>query len=81
MERVTALGLDSEKFDKCVSDEEYKDKILAQISEADSFTIIGTPTSYVNGKILTGATPWEDFVDSAGFERKGLKSVIEGELN
>lgn len=81
MKQVAGLGIDSEEFDKCVHDDEYKDKILNQISEAGSYTIIGTPTTYVNGIVLTGATPWEDFVDSAGFERKGLESVIEGELN
>lgn len=70
------ISLDENKFSECLSAEKYKEKILSQVKEAGDFGVIGTPTSFLNGKILPGAYQFEDFIDSQGVERKGLKSLI-----
>ena len=74
------LKLDQIKFLECVAKNRYKDKILAQYGEAKSFGVIGTPGTFVNGKVFPGAVPFEDFVDSSGLKREGMRSVVEGML-
>jgi protein-disulfide isomerase len=77
---ASALNLNADKFKDCVKSEKYKEKILSQIAEAESFGITGTPTIFINNQVLPGAYPYEDFVDSTGIQQKGLKSIIEEEL-
>ncbi|MBI4812200.1 thioredoxin domain-containing protein [Candidatus Falkowbacteria bacterium] len=71
------LGLDATEFNQCLATEKYKEKVEAQTVEGKSAGIIGTPTSFVNGEIVIGAYPMDDFTDSAGVERKGLRSIIQ----
>lgn len=74
------LGLNLEKFNDCLDTEKYKEKVENQIREARTFGVIGTPTIFVNGRLLAGAYPFEDFKDSAGLDRQGMKSIIEESL-
>lgn len=74
------LGLDQVKFNKCLDMEKYKDVITASQIEAKEFGVNGTPASFVNGEPAPGAVPFEDFTDSAGKNREGLKSIIERHL-
>jgi len=55
------LGLDIEKFDECLSSGKYQDKVSKDMSDADSYGASGTPTFFVNGKILVGAQPFSAF--------------------
>ncbi len=80
LSRAEELNLDIEKFQLCLNEEKYLDKIKKQAKEAESFGVMGAPTIFVNDIILPGAYPFEDFVDSSDRERKGLKSIIEGEM-
>lgn len=73
---ASELGLDIEKFDSCYNEERGKAKIEADLEEANKTGVAGSPQSFVNGKSLPGAYPFEDFTDSAGIERKGMKSLI-----
>lgn len=70
-------GLDEEEFQNCLESGRYLEDIQAQAREAGSFGVIGTPAIFVNGEVLPGAIPFEDFVDSTGRKREGMKSVIE----
>lgn len=81
LSRAKELELDLEKFQTCLDEEKYLDKIQKQAKEAENFGVIGAPTIFVNDLILPGAYPFEDFKDSSGKERKGLKSIIEGEIS
>ncbi|MFH1413202.1 MAG: thioredoxin domain-containing protein [bacterium] len=74
------LGLDKDKFKTCLIEEKYQDKILQQKLEAESFGVIGTPTSFLNNMILPGAYQFEDFEDQTGQQHLGLKSLIKREL-
>lgn len=74
------LSLDENKFSDCLSTEKYKEKIISQIKEAGDFGVIGTPTSFLNGRLLPGAYQFEDFVDSQERERSGLRSLISKEF-
>jgi len=75
------LELDLVKFNQCLDTEQYKDKIEAQLEEAKSFGVTGTPGNFVNGEPIPGAYPLEDFTDSQGNKREGMKSIINRHLN
>lgn len=74
------LGLDRVKFNQCLETEKYKDKVTAQMLGGKNYGVTGTPASFLNGRVLPGAYPFEDFTDSQGINRKGLKSEILKEL-
>lgn len=63
------LGLDQAKFDKCFEDQEFKKAVEKDIEDGQSVGVTGTPTFFVNGRVLSGAQPFEAF-----------KQVIEEEL-
>ncbi len=63
------VGLDTDKFDKCMKEGKYKSKIQKDLSDASAYGASGTPTFFINGKILVGAQPFSAF-----------KQVIDAEL-
>lgn len=71
------LKLDQIKFLECVSKDKFKDKILAQYMEAKTFGVIGTPGTFINGLVFPGAVPYDDFTDSSGLKREGMRSIVE----
>lgn len=74
------IGLNQEAFNKCLDEEKYKDAVIASQTEAKEFGVNGTPASFVNGEPLPGAVPFDDFVDSSGKSREGMKSIIDRHL-
>lgn len=80
-EDAKELGLDMTKFSQCLETEKYKDKILTQMLEAKNFNVNGTPTTFINGEIVVGAYPFEDFIAPDGTKTEGLKSIITRHLN
>ncbi|MEK7606645.1 MAG: DsbA family protein [Patescibacteria group bacterium] len=51
------LKLNISKFDSCVSSQKYKDKIAAQQQEGTSNGVDGTPATFINGQLVSGAVP------------------------
>ncbi|MFH0840683.1 MAG: thioredoxin domain-containing protein [bacterium] len=80
-ELITTLGLDQDKFNKCLTKEKYRDKIVDQMKEAKSFGALGAPSSFLNGQSLPGAYQFEDFVDQNGREYLGMKNLILKKLS
>jgi len=74
------LKMDIVGFEACLTGGKYSDKIQKSSIEADSINVIGAPTTFINGIPYPGALPFENFKDSSGLERKGLKEVIGEEL-
>lgn len=64
------LNLNTAKFATCLDNDKYDAEIEADITEATSFGISGTPAFFINDEFLGGAYPFEDF-----------KKVIDKELN
>ena len=60
-EYASDLSLDTEKFNECLDSGKYESKVLSHISEGIQLGITGTPTSYINGQVLSGAQPFESF--------------------
>jgi protein-disulfide isomerase len=63
------LGLDVAAWEQCMAERKFAEKIDADIEAARSIGITGTPAFTINGVMLSGAKPVEEFV-----------SVIESEL-
>ena len=63
------LGLDATRFDECVAAGRYRSDILADFQAGQKVGVSGTPAFFVNGRMLSGAQPFEAF-----------KAVIEEEL-
>ncbi len=66
---ASSLGLDAAKFNKCVDDHKYKSVVEADQQAGNEAGVTGTPAFFINGRLLSGAQPFEAF-----------KRVIDDEL-
>mgnify|MGYP001588598490 FL=1 len=56
------LGLDMTRFSQCLDTERYLPLIEASSQNAAREGIIAVPTFFINGRMVTGAQPWDEFV-------------------
>ena len=71
VQHATSLGLNSENFLNCISDEKRLDDILNQQQAAKSdLDVTGTPTFFINGKIMRGK---RSFVEMKALISEALK--------
>lgn len=55
-----SLGLDMTKFNQCFSANTYKSEIDSDIQKGTTAGVTGTPTIFLNGKLLSaGYIPWD----------------------
>ena len=55
------LGMDAELFAACVDQHTYTETVDADMREARGFGITGTPGFMINGRVVSGAQPIENF--------------------
>ena len=55
------LGLDLGRFDKDREDQELRTSVLNDMAEAKSLGVTSTPTFFINGRLVSGAMPFETF--------------------
>jgi protein-disulfide isomerase len=60
-QHAAELGLDSAKFNACVDSHKYKDLVDADLKEGDEAGVNATPTFFINGRVVSGALPFESF--------------------
>lgn len=65
-----SLGIDPTKFDPCLDSGKYAKAVDDSMNEGQKAGVSGTPAFFINGKLLSGAQPFEAF-----------KASIEAELN
>jgi protein-disulfide isomerase len=65
------LGLDRTKFDECFAKKEFKAAIDKDIADGEKVGVTGTPAFFVNGRMLSGAQPFEKFKEVIDEELKG----------
>ncbi len=58
---AAAIGLDVEAFNKCLSEDRYKQQVQEDYLSGINSQVQSTPSFLVNGKLLTGALPFPDF--------------------
>ena len=63
------IGLNSAEFDHCLESGETVGLVNADKSECASAGATGTPTFFINGKMLVGAQPYEQFKSFIGESR------------
>ena len=56
------LGVNSEDFKACLASGRHREAVLADSAEAEGLGISGTPAFVINGVLLSGAQPLENFV-------------------
>jgi len=67
--RADKLGLKAGDFGSCLASSRHDQEIRSAFDEGESLGVTGTPAYFVNGRMLSGARPLEDFTQ-----------VIDGEL-
>jgi protein-disulfide isomerase len=63
------LGLDASKFDACVDSHKYKAQVETDAQAGEQAGVNGTPAFFINGRLLSGAQPFDAF-----------KRIIDDEL-
>ncbi len=66
---ATDLGLDVEAWKTCYASDKYVDEIAAEMNAGAGAGAKGTPATFINGQLVSGALPYET-----------LKEIVEGEL-
>ena len=66
---ATDLGLDAGKFNACLEQDKYAQRVQDETAEGDRRGVKGTPSFFVNDVLIVGAQPYEVF-----------KSTIEAAL-
>jgi protein-disulfide isomerase len=76
------MGLDMMQFAKDSVDPATQKQIDADVAEARSLGVTGTPGFFVNGLFLRGAKPFEDFarVINAELKKKNIPIPAEAQV-
>ncbi len=66
------LGLDTKKFDACMSDKKYARRVEESLKQGSAVGVSGTPAFFINGIMISGAQPIAAFSEiiDAELERK-----------
>jgi len=56
-----AIGLDIEKFNRCLENGETAETVRRDKEECEAAGVTGTPTIFINGKKIVGAQPYDQF--------------------
>ena len=58
---ATDMGLDAPKFNACLDSSKYAERVRDGVAAGSRLGVNSTPTVYINGRMLTGAQPYESF--------------------
>lgn len=70
------LNLDMGRFEKDLVDLELKKRVDDDMAEAKGLGVTGTPAFFVNGRMLKGAKPFEEFSTEIDAELKRLNLPV-----
>ena len=71
--RIAAeIGLDPGAFDKCLAEGRYRSAVEEDRARGEKAGVSGTPAVFVNGRLVSGAQPYENF------ERLVLEELKKG---
>lgn len=68
-QHAAALGLDTTQFNNCVDSRKFQKDVEADLAAGNSVGVNGTPAFFINGRVVSGAQPFDVF-----------KRVIDEEL-
>lgn len=55
------LALDMVMFDRCIASATYRPRVLAGVDEGKLRGVSATPTLFINGRMIVGSKPFEDY--------------------
>ena len=73
-EHAAALGLDVERFEADFGSERFEERIQADMAEGRQAGVRGTPAFFINGRLISGAQPYEVF-------KRRVEEVLESETS
>lgn len=56
------ISLDTAKFKACLASDEAASVVKKQMAEAQQYDVTGTPAFFINGRKLSGALPYSEFM-------------------
>lgn len=74
------IGLDQDKFNKCLTNTEKKGIMLQVAADAQKFSVYGAPTIFINNELVPGARPYEDYTDETGAKIEGLHNLVARQI-
>jgi protein-disulfide isomerase len=74
LQYATELDLNVGQFTQCYDNAEHQEQVVQDYSDGEALGISGTPTFFINGRILVGAQPYEQFVARIDAELNELTS-------
>lgn len=71
---ATDTGLDAAKFNQCLDSGKYKQVVDRNLKEGEGLGVRGTPAMFINGRVVSGAQPFEaiKLIIDEELERKGV---------
>lgn len=75
---VQQLGMDQSKFNTCLGNKATADLINKQLQRGAALGVSGTPTFFINNKMLVGAQPPEIFDEIVKKELAGSPTSLDG---
>lgn len=87
---ASKVGLDQSKFDACLDSSEKAPQVQTDLNEGSKLGVSGTPATFVNGYMISGAQPYSVFKDTIDFLSKGgswnspdpaVKYLVDGNIN
>lgn len=55
------MALNTDKFNTCLDSGKYAQKVQSDLQEGQTKGVQGTPATFVNGQLVSGAIPYESF--------------------
>ena len=60
-QHAVEVGLDAARFNACVDSHKYASVVDADIKMGNDAGVNGTPAFFINGRMISGAQPFEAF--------------------
>ena len=74
------LDLDTANFNDCLDEGKQTSEVEKDSEDARASGVSGTPAFFINGQLVSGAIPFEDYPDQSGAMQPGFKSIIDEAL-
>ena len=55
------IGLDTSKFNQCLDSGKYKQEVEKDLADGSASGVNGTPATFINGRLVSGAQPFSAF--------------------